>query len=287
MQANDRRDIMKVLKPAPANRTLEQLYNHYLVEKTIAEKLKKSTREERKSIYNTMYDELFDKVPDHPRLKRRQSRQLTLKANQSKYNVIKKFLNKSSKFLEFAPGDCRFAFKVAERVEFAYGVDISDQCNIADCIPDNFNLVIYDGYNLDQIETDSIDVVFSDQLIEHLHPEDTKFHFELVFRVLKTGGKYIFRTPHLFSGPHDISQFFSYEPECFHLKEWTFIEIKKLIMELGYSKFQARWSTNRICLRMPYIHFALCELILSRFPKKHMRSATRYLIPSLCGIAVK
>lgn len=31
----------------------------------------------------------------------------------------------------------------------------------------------------------SADAVFSDQLIEHLHPEDIKFHLEMVRKILK------------------------------------------------------------------------------------------------------
>lgn len=64
---------MKLKHPPPPGRTEEQLRNHYLVEKSIAERLKRANREERKRIYREMYDELFRKVPDHPRLTRRSS----------------------------------------------------------------------------------------------------------------------------------------------------------------------------------------------------------------------
>ena len=75
------------------------------------------------------------------------------------------------------------------------------------------------------IDEESLDIVFSDQLIEHFHPEETELHFRLVNRILKKGGKYIFRTPHALTGPHDISKYFCDEPEGFHLKEWTFSEL--------------------------------------------------------------
>jgi SAM-dependent methyltransferase len=279
--------MMKLTKPLPPGRSFEQVTNHYLVEKSIAERLKKSTRAERKVLYASMYDELFRKVPDHPRLTQRQSAQLTASANVSKFSIVRKFLNESVIFAEFAPGDCRFAFEVATQVKSVYGIDISDQRNPTDIVPDNFKLIVYDGYYLDKIENNSIDIVFSDQLIEHIHPEDTKLHFELVHRILKVGGKYIFRTPHFLTGPHDVSQYFSYEPDCFHLKEWTYTEIKRVLLDVGYSKFHTHWSAKGINLRMPFSYFALCELVVGQIPKRYIRSATKYLIPHLCGVAIK
>jgi SAM-dependent methyltransferase len=279
--------MRKLTKPLPANRSIEQVENHYLVEKSIAERLKKSTRAERKVLYATMYDELFTKVPDHPRLTHRQSAQSEAKANINKFALLRKFLRASDTVLEFGPGDCRLGFEVAKHVKRVYGVDLSDQRNPTDIVPDNFHLVVYDGYDLDQIESNSVDLVFSDQLIEHIHPEDIKLHFESVRRMLKPSGKYIFRTPHFLTGPHDVSQYFSYEPECFHLKEWTYAEIKTVLMDSGYSKFQTYWCAKGLNLRMPYSYFALCESVIGKIPKKYIRRATKYLIPHLCGVAIK
>lgn len=278
---------MHLKKPLPTNRSFEQIKNHYLVEKAITERLKSSSREERMLIFATMYDELFSKVPDHPRLTRRQSTQLTSSINKGKSAIVNKFINKSDVFIEFAPGDCRFAYKVSKQVKYAYGIDISDQRNPTDSIPDNFKLIVYDGYSLDEIENNSIDIVFSDQLIEHLHPEDTRLHFELVYRILKENGMYVFRTPHSLTGPHDVSQYFSYKAECFHLKEWSYTEIRRMIMDLGYSGLHTYWNAKRINLRMPSSYFALCELVLGHFPKKYVRAVTKYLIPSLCGVVIK
>ncbi len=165
-----------------------------------------------------MYDELFKKVPDHPRLTKQEDPSTITKMKKSKLKLIKRFIDKSSIFVEFGPGDCLFAINLCNHVKFVYGVDISDQIRDSDNLPDNFKLIIYDGYNL-QMPENSCDVVFSDQLIEHLHPEDIEFHFEMVRKILKPQGVYMFRTPHRFLGPHDISRFFSDEAEGFHLKE--------------------------------------------------------------------
>ncbi len=59
---------MELRKPLPSNRSYSQVLNHYHVEKSLASQLKNANRESRKHIYRSMHDELFSKVPDHPRL---------------------------------------------------------------------------------------------------------------------------------------------------------------------------------------------------------------------------
>lgn len=286
LQRNDR-IFLKLKRALPSNRSFEQVKNHYLVEMALAKRLKESSREERIIIHATMYEELFSKVPDHPRLTRRESKQLTANATKDKFSLVSRFLDKSSVFAEFAPGDCKFAFEVAKKVKQAYGLDISDQRDPADNVPVNFELITYDGYHLDAIECNSVDVAFSDQLIEHLHPDDTKLHFGMVHRILKNGGKYVFRTPHPHSGPHDVSQYFSDEPECFHLKEWTYIETKALLLELNYSSLETHWHAKGHNLRMPYAYFSLFERVLGRIPRRYIRTIAKYLIPSVCIVAIK
>jgi hypothetical protein len=278
---------MKLKKPLPPNRSFEQVMNHYLVEKSIAEKLKKANMRERKLIYATMYDELFKKVPDHPRLMQRDNDQLTLRANIGKMALIRRYFDKSAVFAEFAPGDCRFVMEVAKHFRWAYGIDISDQRNPTHKAPDNFKLFIYDGFDLNEIESNCVDIMFSDQLIEHLHPEDCMHHFKLAHSKLKAGGKYIFRTPHSFRGPSDVSGYFSDEPRGFHLKEWTYFEIKKLLKDITYSNIYLYWSAKGKNLRMPYIYYELCEKLLPLLPRRHLKSLARYLIPSINVVAIK
>jgi SAM-dependent methyltransferase len=278
---------VKLREPLPANRTLDQIKNHYLVETAIAKRLKESSREERKQIYATMYDELFRQVPDHPRLTRREDKQKTLIVNKDKLDILRKFLDNSMTFAEFAPGDCKFSMEVAKYVRTAYAVDISDQRKLNDIAPPNFNLIIYNGYSLDEIKENSVDLVFSDQLIEHFHPEETKSHFELVYRILKKGGKYVFRTPHAFSVPYDVSRYFSDEPEGFHLKEWTYIELKHVIKEIGYLKFITYWSAKGTNLKLANLYFELFEKILGLFPKRSVRAFAKYAIPTILCVATK
>ena len=281
--------VLEPLRPLPPGRSVEQLRNHYLVEKAIAQKLMQATRDERKKIYATMYDELFARVPDHPRLTRRADSGATSEQNHVKLQLVGRYLDPSRVFLEFAPGDCRFAIDVAGRVKHAYGLDISDQRRRGEQTPDNFELIVYDGYHLDAIPDHSVDVIFSDQLIEHFHPDDTRLHFELAHRLLKDGGVYVFRTPHTLTGPHDVSLYFSDEPECFHLKEWTYREIRSLLRSIGYSSFSAWQYRQRFnaTYRLPYSYFAAMEAMLGSLPKRRIRRLAQYLLPQLYAVATK
>jgi len=270
----------------PSGLTLEQLRNQYEVEKAIASQLKKATRKERAIIYRTMYDEVFRLVPDHTRVKRRKNSRLTSSTIKIKKRLIDNLITKSKILVEFAPGDCKFAAEISKLVNFVYAIDISDQRGDFFDKPNNFKLIIYDGYKL-EMEEDSADIVFSDQLIEHLHPDDTLLHFTLVKRVLKPKGVYVFRTPHRFSGPHDISRYFSDVPEGFHLKEWTFGEIIEILKELNYSLGASYWFAKGIRIKVPTFVFIIIEKILIRFPKQGRKFLSKYFLPSITMVAIK
>ena len=255
-------------------RSLAELRHHYEVEKAIASRLKQASRKERKAIYSTMYEELFKQVPDHSRLNIREAPELTEQRNRRRMRLVEKFIHRDSVFLEFAPGDCRFAMALCDRVKSVHGVDISDQSGSIDKIPNNFHLTLYDGYNLD-LPDESMDVVFSDQLLEHLHPDDTEHHFKLVRRILKPNGVYVFRTPHRFSGPWDVSRYFSDEPEGFHLKEWTYREMEVVLGQANYSSWQGYRYAKGTPRRVPFVLLTAAEALLSRLPKKWMRRFSR------------
>lgn len=282
----EERNNLKLKRPLPPGRSLKQVENHYKAEKSLAAELKQADREKRKEIYPVMYDKLFQQVPDHPRLQRRKSKRLTLESNRSKFNLVKKFVDKNTVFVEIAAGDCKFAKEMAKHVNYVYGVDISDQTGEDEKFPDNFKLITYDGYNL-AMEDESVDVVFSDQLIEHLHSEDTKYHFQLVNRILKQNGLYVFRTPHEFSGPHDVSKYFSDKAEGFHLKEWTYGELVSLLKEINYAKFWCLTGIKSIRFKVPVLYLIFFENFLDLFSEHFKKAAFRCCMPSICMAAKK
>lgn len=95
-----------------------------------------------------------------------------------------------------------------------------------------------DGIHLDQFEEKgSYDVVLSDQVIEHFHPKDIAEHFAGVYSILKPGGHYIFSTPHIYTGPHDVSAVFQCTTAMgMHLKEYKFSELVQVARQAGFRK---------------------------------------------------
>jgi len=261
-------------------RTIERLRHHYETEKEIADRLRRSSRDHRIQIMRTMYDELFAKVPDHPRLTARHDPKHDQIMVAREMNLLRRHLRPNQTFIEFGPGNCGLAIAVCSRVARVYAVDISEQTNPSLQKPDNFNFVVYDGYSLD-LPGNSIDVVFSNQMIEHLHPDDTADHFHLVHRLLKPGAVYVFCMPHKLYGPHDVSRHFSDVAQGFHLKEWTFKELVDLAKGVGFSKWLAYWYKGGICLRMPTWLILGLERMVGCLPVKIRRRLGPYLLPSV------
>lgn len=220
-------------------RSVDQITAHYAIERELADRLRRSNRAERSALFRTLYDELFARVPAHARLVRREDPAQTAREIAARFRLLQPWLPGVRTFLEFAPGDCRLAWHVCQHVPQVIAADISDQTGGAPR-PANFQLLVYNGYDL-ALPDNSVDLAFSYQFIEHLHPEDVSLHFALAHRLLRPGGTYVFATPHRFSGPHDISRFFTDEPSGFHLKEWTYGELAAVARAAGFS----RWHSYR------------------------------------------
>ncbi|MBI3875164.1 MAG: class I SAM-dependent methyltransferase [Verrucomicrobia bacterium] len=267
-------------------RSLEQKRHHFEVEHELRERLLKSNRAERTKLFATLYGELFSRVPDHPRLLRRDTEEADRRATESRFKLLRGQLGGVKTFLEFAPGDCHLAWEVCKHVEKVIGVDISDQTGGKVKGPENFQLVCYDGYNLD-VPDNSVDMVFSYQFLEHLHPEDVDAHFEMVKRILKPGGAYIFDTPHRYTGPHDISVWFSETPTGFHFQEWTFGGMSHLLNRIGFSGwFVYRKGKPRYSWTVNFLTYAV-EWVFGFFPYKLRKALSRRLYVSVTMLVRK
>lgn len=266
-------------------RSKNKPYNHYFVEKKIAMRIKNSSRDERKILYKTMYQELFAEVPDHPRLTQAYSEKLTSFYNSTKFAIIERFINTNSIVLEFAPGDCSFAYALCKRVKRVIGVDISDQrFAFKNNVPSNFKFLLYDGFDLSSVEDESVNIVFSDQLVEHLHAEDVVSHFELASRILKPSGCYVFRTPHAYLGPHDISKYFSQVSEGFHIKEWTYSEMRNVVLSSGFSRIYYVWNKRQYVFNIPVVLVETLEVLLN---KCRFKFILKLLLPNVTCVAYK
>ena len=268
-------------------RSLERQRHHFEVERELAARLRESTREQRTELFKELYDELFERVPDHPRLTRRDSPEDSRRKVEIQLRLLRPFLRADSTLLEIAPGDCRLGIAAAKECEQVIGVDISDQRADDQVTPDNFRLVVYDGYHLDDVADNTADLAFSYQFLEHLHPDDVGEHFSLVHRILKPGGIYVFDTPHRFSGPHDISVIDGDELQCFHFQEWTYRDMTRLLREQGFGRtgFYRRGQAYQNPLAM--MAHNTVEALVAILPASLRRSVSARLFSSVTMAAQK
>jgi SAM-dependent methyltransferase len=97
---------------------------------------------------------------------------------------------------------------------------------------------ITDGVHLDDFASPaSYDAVVSNQVVEHLHPDDLGVHLRSVRRLLRPGGRFAFATPHAYTGPHDISRVFELDrPAGMHLREYTYGELNRALLDAGFTQ---------------------------------------------------
>jgi len=104
----------------------------------------------------------------------------------------------------------------------------------------------------------------------------------MILDVLAPGGAYVFRTPHRFTGPHDISRYFTTgEPEGFHLKEWTFGELGSVLRRIGYRRVTAYWSARGRRARVPLGVFSALESALGVLPRGFRTQLSRVALPTI------
>lgn len=155
----------------------KQIQKHYEIEKKLTDRLKKSTIDERTDLYQSLYNELFNKVSWYPLLIKKEdekSKELRLK---SQFPAIEDYINKESVFMEVGSGDCSFAFDLTKKGEKVYAIDVSDEIvKTKASLPDNLQLFISDGISVG-VPTGSVDLSYSNQLIDHLHSDDIAQHW--------------------------------------------------------------------------------------------------------------
>ena len=244
----------------------EDIRQWYEVEKELSNKLRNSNRDERKLIYKSLYNDLFRRVPQHSRLKKNETEEGVKLWIQKQLEIIDGYINRDSVFMEIGPGDCNVALKLAEKVRQVYAVDISDELvKKKKLLPVNFKFIVSDGDSID-VSMESVDVAYSNQFIEHIHPDDIGQHLQNVKKVLKPGGVYIIITPHRFKGPHDVSKYFDQIATGFHLKEWIFSELVSLLHDNGFSKNKIYCVMKGHRIRMPVSCLKRLEYLLGKLP---------------------
>lgn len=214
-------------------RPLALIREHYDIEKGLAARLRTSTAAERGKLYGALYDELFRRVPHHPQLTRKASAEETRGIVARQVAFLRGFVRSDSTFLEVGCGDCALSFAMAGSVSKVLAVDVSAEITASAATPSNFELVISDGTSI-PVAPGSVNVAYSNQLMEHLHPDDVRTQLVNLYRALAPGGAYVCITPNRLIGPHDVSRGFDREATGMHLREYTNLDLSSMFREVGF-----------------------------------------------------
>lgn len=262
-------------------RTNRELRSQYELEKRLADELRHASREERLHLYPKLYDELYRKVP-YLKTNPITTDQKHLAAT---FRILKPFLGQNKTFLEIGAGNLAVSRMVAPYVKQVLALDVSQEfASALGPVPPNVKLIISDGLSV-PIEPKSVDIAYSSQLMEHLHPDDALEQLQNIKKTLKPNGSYLCITPHRFNGPHDISQFFDQEATGFHLKEYTNGELALLFKKTGFRMVYALTGARGYVLPMPVSPLIWLEKLLGCLPFRLRRSlASFFPIKAALGI---
>ena len=268
-------------------RDSNQLWEHYVIERELADRLRCATAKERTTLYNMVYEERNRRIPHHPLVVRANDRQAQIRAAVPQLRLLRAFVNSETVFLEVGAGDAALATELAKHVGKVYVTDVTTTL-IGDIEwPVNAEFRITNGISV-PVPPASIDLVYSNQVMEHLHPEDAHEQLQNIYGVLRPGGQYICITPNRLSGPHDISAHFDEVATGFHLKEYTIVELARVLNKAGFSRVNVFLSYKGHILSpiLPILPFTLVEWAIARLPRA-VRRKVGYLLVAAKMIATK
>lgn len=239
-------------RPGTIARTKEQVLEHYQIEKELAQKLRQASREERRGLYTEVYDELLKRVRHHPLLHARRTAEDIENTVNEQLDRLAPYINPNTVFLEVGAGGCQLSLALTKRVKRVIAVDVSNEITAHVQPPPNFELVISNGTNI-PVPPGSIDVAFSNQLMEHLHPDDAAEQLREIYTALSPNGTYLCFTPNSISGPHDVSRGFDPVATCLHLHEYTVAELDRMFKHVGFRHTQVLLPVGNVRVPVPAI----------------------------------
>jgi SAM-dependent methyltransferase len=279
--------------PAEAEITEQMILEHWELERKLTKELLESSSQNRWEVFEQAYTTLYsnlkwqnsfvvDRTPTLDKYK------TWLEAIGSPPKKIYEVGSGKGEMIEYF-AKCGFECKATE-ITRERGSKY-----IADSSP-NLSWGNSDGVNLDNFEQKEFyDLVVSNQVIEHFHPDDLITHFQSAYKILAQQGKYIFTTPHCHTGPHDISLVFGYDnPHGMHLKEYTYKELHNSLKIAGYKLIYCAIPANLrkllsllgikkeeqiIAISVFYLNtMFIIENILSIIPSKKVRRSFSRLL---------
>jgi SAM-dependent methyltransferase len=269
-------------------RSREELEYHYRIERELADRLRNANRAERALLYGRVYDELFQRVPLHPQLTRREDARARAMAVTERLALLRRFLGPETVFLEIGAGDSSLCRQTARYVKQCYALDVSREI-LKTATEPNMQTILSDGCSI-PVPPESVTLAYSYQVMEHIHPDDAVEQLQNIFRALAPGGVYLCVTPSRLNGPHDVSRYFDSVARGFHLKEYTFTELAELFRRTGFRQARPFVGLSHRYFEVSLPLLTALEALLERLPVSvrrwlgNMRGFQNLLFVSLAGI---
>lgn len=148
---------------------------------------------------------------------------------------------KNQSIIDFGCGQGYMLQSIARQLNTKYlsGVDVL----IPQELKSHKKIVFQEGNVITYKPTQKFDVAISDNVLEHLVPEDASLHLKSMYEALNDHGKLILIMPNKLFGPADITRIkdFSHSgklpPEGGHVNESTYTDMIEALKAAGFQKF--------------------------------------------------
>jgi SAM-dependent methyltransferase len=264
----------------PDQQTAAELREQYEVERELAGRLRAArSKEDRRRLYGEVYLEISERIPHHGLVRQAADAATQAEAVEPQVALLRPFLDGESRFCDVGAGDGAVAREVAGSVKHSLALDVTDALALPSDEAVGYQFRVFDGFDLG-LPDDSLDVAYSNQVAEHLHPDDMLDQTRSICRALRPGGVYICVTPNRLSGPHDISKFFADTPQGFHLREYTVTELATAFRQAGFSRIKVVLTMHgrRLSPLLPAGVLRPVEALLEVLPRRLRRALGRGLV---------
>jgi len=256
------------------SRPLGEIVAQYQRERRLAERLKSASPAERARLYTEINAEPTGAqvAPPHDATEH----DAAARAFQADLRILARFVTPQMTFLDIGCGDAVIPFAMARLTAVSIGLDVTDRRIDHAAAPANFRF-LHAGGSAIGLPDETVDFVSSNQVMEHLHPDDAVTQLREVHRVLKPGGRYLCRTPNRLTGPHDVSCHFDYEATGAHIREYDCRAIAHLLHAARFRRVSFLLIVrHRLLGRVPQSLQALAEAVLEPLPRP-LRTSVRAL----------
>jgi SAM-dependent methyltransferase len=275
--------------PDRAPITEEMVLHHWALERRLTTELLSSDPASRWNVFERCYSTLYSELPWLNELSGAASTESAVNEAEDWSGLIGP---PPRRVYEIGSGKGRLAAALADRGYECTATEITRERG-QKWTADRHTLrwTVADGVHLDNFERrEWYDAVISDQMIEHLHPDDLVPHFVGAYAILKARGRYVFATPHAFAGPSDVSRVFGRDrPEGMHLKEYTYRELQDAVSAAGFNRIDAVFrgpgavrarcgrAVRPTSSRTYFLYLRVVERAIARLPHHQRRQAARVL----------